>query len=111
MSLLSSAELLERMRRSKWMIREQSIERVFSCGDFAGSIRVVNAVAAEAESADHHPVLAIAWSESDHQPGAPMTSAGVTERDLALGFDHRPPGCRAKACGDSSRQAKNLHTP
>jgi 4a-hydroxytetrahydrobiopterin dehydratase len=51
--------------------------------DFAEAMAYVNAVAAVAEAADHHPDIHIRWNRvtlelSSHDVG------GVTDRDLAL---------------------------
>jgi 4a-hydroxytetrahydrobiopterin dehydratase len=66
-----------------WARDESEIVRSFDRGDFNGSIAFVNAIAAAANAADHHPDLAISWNEvmvrlSSHDAG------GLTERDFAL---------------------------
>ena len=57
--------------------------RTYDRGDFDGSIAFVNAIAAAANAADHHPDLALSWNRvtvrlSSHDAG------GITERDLRL---------------------------
>jgi 4a-hydroxytetrahydrobiopterin dehydratase len=66
-----------------WARDENEIVRSFDRGDFNGAIAFVNAIAAAANAADHHPDLAISWNEvmvrlSSHDAG------GLTERDFAL---------------------------
>jgi len=66
-----------------WKRAGDAIERTYDRGDFDGSIAFVNAIAAAANAADHHPDLAIAWNRvtvrlSSHDAG------GITERDLRL---------------------------
>jgi 4a-hydroxytetrahydrobiopterin dehydratase len=66
-----------------WVREGEEIVRTFDRGNFNGSIAFVNAIAAAANAADHHPDLAIAWNEvtvrlSSHD------AHGLTERDFAL---------------------------
>jgi 4a-hydroxytetrahydrobiopterin dehydratase len=66
-----------------WTRDENEIVRSFDRGDFNGSIAFVNAVAAAADAADHHPDLAISWGDvmvrlTSHDAG------GLTGRDFAL---------------------------
>jgi 4a-hydroxytetrahydrobiopterin dehydratase len=66
-----------------WQRDGNAIVRTFDRHDFDGSIAFVNAVAAAANAADHHPDLNIAWNAvgirlSSHDAG------GITARDVAL---------------------------
>ena len=66
-----------------WSREGQEIVRTFDCGNFNGSIAFVNAIAAAANAADHHPDMAIAWNDvtvrlSSHD------AHGLTDRDFAL---------------------------
>jgi 4a-hydroxytetrahydrobiopterin dehydratase len=66
-----------------WKRDGTEIVRTYDRGNFDGSIAFVNAVAAAANAADHHPDLAISWNQvsvrlSSHDAG------GLTERDFAL---------------------------
>jgi len=66
-----------------WSREGDEIVRTFDRGNFNGSIAFVNAVAAAANDADHHPDIAIAWNVvtlrlSSHD------AHGLTERDFAL---------------------------
>jgi 4a-hydroxytetrahydrobiopterin dehydratase len=66
-----------------WTLDENELVRSFARGDFNGSIAFVNAIAAAANAADHHPDIAISWGDvmvrlSSHDAG------GLTARDFAL---------------------------
>ena len=66
-----------------WQQDGKAIVRTFDRGDFNGSIAFVNAIAAAANAADHHPDLSISWNRVtvrlwSHDAGK------VTERDLRL---------------------------
>lgn len=66
-----------------WKREGEEIVRTFDRGNFNGSIAFVNAVAAAANAADHHPDLAISWNSvtvrlSSHD------AKGLTNRDFAL---------------------------
>lgn len=66
-----------------WSRAGTEIARYFVRADFDASIAFVNAIAAAANAANHHPELAISWNVvtvrlSTHDAG------GITERDFAL---------------------------
>jgi len=66
-----------------WVREADELVRSFERGDFNGSIAFVNAIAAAANAADHHPDLRISWGDvmvrlTSHDAG------GLTERDFAL---------------------------
>jgi 4a-hydroxytetrahydrobiopterin dehydratase len=66
-----------------WAREGEEIVRAFDRGNFNGSIAFVNAIAAAANAADHHPDIAVSWNEvtvrlSSHD------AHGLTERDFAL---------------------------
>ena len=66
-----------------WRREGNAIVRTYDRRTFDGSIAFVNAIAAAANAADHHPDLAISWNSvtvrlSSHDAG------GITERDLRL---------------------------
>jgi 4a-hydroxytetrahydrobiopterin dehydratase len=66
-----------------WTREGDELVRSFARGDFNGSMAFVNAIAAAANAADHHPDLAISWGDvtvrlTSHDAG------GLTERDFAL---------------------------
>ena len=66
-----------------WKRTGVEISKTFDCKNFDGSMRFVNAVAAEANAQNHHPDIALSWNEvvltlSSHDVGA------LTERDFRL---------------------------
>lgn len=66
-----------------WKREGGEIVRTFDRGNFNGSIAFVNAIAAAANAADHHPDIAISWNDvtirlSSHD------AHGLTDRDFAL---------------------------
>ena len=66
-----------------WKRDGEEIVRTFDRGNFNGSIAFVNAIATEANAADHHPDIAVSWNEvtvrlSSHD------AHGLTGRDFAL---------------------------
>jgi 4a-hydroxytetrahydrobiopterin dehydratase len=66
-----------------WQRDGDAITKTFDRGDFVGSVRFVDAMVPPAEEMNHHPDVAISWSEvkvalSTHSEG------GLTENDFAL---------------------------
>ncbi len=66
-----------------WKRDVVEISRQFQFRDFAAAMAFVNAVAAKAEAANHHPDIDIRWNKvllrlSTHSKG------GLTEADFAL---------------------------
>jgi 4a-hydroxytetrahydrobiopterin dehydratase len=66
-----------------WQLDGDAITKTFDRGDFVGSVRFVDAMVPPAEEMNHHPDVAISWSEvkvtlSTHSEG------GLTENDFAL---------------------------
>jgi 4a-hydroxytetrahydrobiopterin dehydratase len=66
-----------------WTREGDEIVRSYNRGDFDGSIAFVNALAAAANQADHHPDIGISWGDvmvrlTSHD------ACGLTERDFAL---------------------------
>ena len=81
---LSEDEIASALARlPDWKRTGVEISKTFDCKNFDGSLRLVNAVAAEANAQDHHPDIALSWNEvvltlSSHDVGA------LTERDFRL---------------------------
>ena len=82
---LTSDELADALRRlSDWRRDGTSLVRTVRCPDFRAAIALVNAVADAAESADHHPDIAltgyrnVTFTLSTHAAGA------ITRRDTEL---------------------------
>ena len=66
-----------------WEREGDAIVKTFDRGDFVGSVRFVDSMVPAAEEMNHHPDVAISWSEvkvtlSTHSEGA------LTENDFAL---------------------------
>jgi 4a-hydroxytetrahydrobiopterin dehydratase len=66
-----------------WSREGEAIAKRFKRGDFAGSVRFVNALTPIAEDMGHHPDLAISWDTvtitiSTHSEG------GLTQSDFEL---------------------------
>ena len=84
MALLSEDEVTKRLKDLPgWRQRLESIVKSFDRGDFKGSVEFVNKVLEPAEEMEHHPDIAISWSQvevaiSTHSEG------GLTENDFVL---------------------------
>jgi len=84
MGKLNGAEVVSRLGSvPDWKQSGDEISRTFTFKDFAGAMGFVNAVAGEAEKANHHPDIDIRWNKvtlklSTHDAG------GLTEKDFAL---------------------------
>jgi 4a-hydroxytetrahydrobiopterin dehydratase len=84
MALLDDAQIEERLAELPgWERSGEAIAKTFGCGDFVGSVRFVESLVEPAEGMNHHPDLAISWSEvtvtiSTHSEG------GLTAADFEL---------------------------
>jgi 4a-hydroxytetrahydrobiopterin dehydratase len=84
MALLSDEEIKERLKGlDGWRQRGEYIVKSFDRGDFVGSVKFVDSLVAPAEDMNHHPDIAISWSQvevaiSTHAQG------GLTENDFEL---------------------------
>lgn len=84
MALLSDEEIKERLKEIPgWQHRGESIVKSFDRGDFVGSIKFIDSLVEPAEKMNHHPDLAVSWSQvevaiSTHAEG------GLTENDFEL---------------------------
>lgn len=66
-----------------WQLDGPAIRRTFSCKDFNGSIKFVNALAKAADKTDHHPDIEIQWDKVSLRLTT-HSSGGLTEKDFAL---------------------------
>lgn len=86
MTLLNDAEIHAALPPG-WHLRDGTLVQERTLPDFAAAIRFVDAVAAAAQEADHHPdILVHGWNNvrltlSTHSEG------GITARDTALARD------------------------
>lgn len=82
--LLNQAEIQERISQlSGWALEGKEIKCVRKFKDFVEAIAFVNRLVDPAESAEHHPDLAISYSKvtvslTSHDAG------GLTEKDFAM---------------------------
>jgi 4a-hydroxytetrahydrobiopterin dehydratase len=66
-----------------WTREGDAIVKRFTFADFAGALAFVNAVAAPAETQDHHPDVTIHWNEVTLTLWT-HASGGLTHRDFDL---------------------------
>jgi 4a-hydroxytetrahydrobiopterin dehydratase len=84
MTLLSDAQIEQRLQASTWRREGETIVRDFALADFAAAIALVDRVAQAAEAANHHPdILVHGWNKlrltlSTHSEG------GLTGADFDL---------------------------
>jgi 4a-hydroxytetrahydrobiopterin dehydratase len=84
MATLSDEQVEQRLGGLEgWKRDGQTISKSFDCGDFVGSVKFVDSLVEPAEAMNHHPDLAISWSEvtvtlSTHSEG------GLTASDFDL---------------------------
>jgi 4a-hydroxytetrahydrobiopterin dehydratase len=83
-SALSAAEIAERLRPlSGWRHEGRAIARTWTFRDFREAMFFVNGVAVLAERAEHHPDVAVHYSEVTLSLWS-HSAGGITERDFAL---------------------------
>ncbi len=81
---LSDAEIAQELATLPgWAREDDELVRSYNKGNFDGSLAFVNAIAAAANAADHHPDIAISWGDvmvrlASHDVG------GISRRDIAL---------------------------
>jgi 4a-hydroxytetrahydrobiopterin dehydratase len=84
MTRLDDSEIEVRLAELPGWAREgEAIAKTFDCGDFVGSVRFVGSLVEPAEAMNHHPDVAISWSNvkvtvSTHSEG------GLTAADFEL---------------------------
>jgi 4a-hydroxytetrahydrobiopterin dehydratase len=84
MALLSDEDIKERLKGLEgWRQRGEYIVKSFDRENFVGSVEFVSSLVAPAEEMNHHPDIAISWSQvevaiSTHSEG------GLTENDFEL---------------------------
>jgi 4a-hydroxytetrahydrobiopterin dehydratase len=84
MALLGDDDIKERLKGlDGWRQRGEYIVKSFDRGDFVGSVKFVDSLVEPAEGMNHHPDIAISWSQvevaiSTHAEG------GLTENDFEL---------------------------
>jgi 4a-hydroxytetrahydrobiopterin dehydratase len=84
MSTLPEHDVVARIEGGPWRLEDGALVRDLQLADFGAAMALVNAVAAAAEAAGHHPdILVHGWNRvrltlSTHSAG------GITEADVAL---------------------------
>ena len=84
MGLLSQDEAQRRAAAlDGWELKNAALSKNVKCGDFAGSVELVNRIAAVAEEMNHHPDLEVSWDTvkitiTTHSEG------GLTASDFEL---------------------------
>ena len=84
MPLLTSTQITEALAALPgWTLENGAIQQSFTFADFVAAMHFVNAVAAIAEQAGHHPDIDIRYNRvrfalSSHDAG------GITEKDTAV---------------------------
>jgi 4a-hydroxytetrahydrobiopterin dehydratase len=84
MATLSDEEIKTKLKDlDGWRHREDTIVKSFDRENFVGSVKFVDSIVAPAEEMNHHPDIAIAWSQVEvtlttHDEG------GVTDNDFEL---------------------------
>lgn len=62
MGLLSQDEAERRAEElDGWEVKDNALSKEVRCGDFAGSVQLVNRIAPIAEEMNHHPDLQLSW--------------------------------------------------
>lgn len=84
MEVLNDTEIADGLAQlPEWAREGDAIVRVFDRGNFVGAVEFLNQITPIAESANHHPDVAISWKDvtvtlTTHSAG------GITANDLAL---------------------------
>lgn len=81
--LLDDAVIESGLAGTGWSRAGDSLVRTVTRRDFAGAMEFVNAVAAVAEEADHHPDIAISWNRVELRLST-HSAGGITQADLDL---------------------------
>jgi 4a-hydroxytetrahydrobiopterin dehydratase len=84
MERLSDDEIDERLSGGLWRRDGEAIVREVECADFGAAIAFVNAVAALAEQADHHPDLLVQDYKHVRLTLSTHSSGGLTALDFDL---------------------------
>ena len=84
MPVLAESELSAQIADMQgWEVRDGALQKSYSCGDFDGSMALVNRVAQAAAAADHHPDIAISWDTVTLR-WVSHSAGGITEKDVAM---------------------------
>lgn len=82
--VLDDADLATAMAAlPRWRIEDAMLVREVVSATFADGIRLVDAVAVEADDADHHPDIDIRWTTVTFRL-VTHSAGGITDKDLAM---------------------------
>ena len=84
MALLSDEDIKERLKGlDGWRQRGEYIVKSFDREDFVGSVKFVDSLVEPAEGMNHHPDIAISWSQVEVAIST-HTEGGLTDNDFEL---------------------------
>jgi 4a-hydroxytetrahydrobiopterin dehydratase len=84
LTLLGEDDIKKKLKEHEgWRHREDCLVKSYDRGDFKGAVEFVSKIVAPADEMNHHPDVAIAWSQvevsvTSHDEG------GITEADFEL---------------------------
>lgn len=82
--LLTDDDIALRLRsRPGWKRDGDALVKTYVRDNFNGAIAFVNAIAAAANAADHHPDIAVSWDEVTVRTWS-HDAGGITDRDFRL---------------------------
>lgn len=84
MAPLDHEELTSRLEGRDWRLEDDTIVRDLELDGFSAAIAMVNAIAALAEEANHHPDLLVHGYKHLRVTLSTHSEGGVTENDLAM---------------------------
>jgi 4a-hydroxytetrahydrobiopterin dehydratase len=84
MEHLSETEIDERLSGGSWRREGETIVRDLEFADFVAAVAFVNAVAALAEQADHHPDMLVHGYKHVRLTLTTHSAGGLTARDFEL---------------------------
>ena len=84
MERLSDNEIDERLSGGSWRREGETIVRDLEFADFVAAVAFVNAVAALAEQADHHPDMLVHGYKHVRLTLTTHSAGGLTARDFEL---------------------------
>ncbi|MGI8685458.1 MAG: 4a-hydroxytetrahydrobiopterin dehydratase [Acidimicrobiales bacterium] len=83
MDRLSDDEVASAAERLGWELRDEKLVKVVERKDFGAAMEFVNAVAMLADSANHHPDIAISWNKVELTLWT-HTVGGITDADVEM---------------------------
>ncbi len=84
MARLGDSEIDERLASMQWRRERDTIVRDLECKGFHSAMALANAVADEAEAANHHPDILVHGYKHVRLTLSTHSAGGITENDFAL---------------------------